>query len=157
MNLYIATKQNQSPKSKVKARILKSQGADLFWRFFYEFSFSRFCFFHHETRRKCRKSGLGFSATSFFQVFVLFIMKKGGNAGNPASFFLRLHVFKLFAILRDKKRDLAGRGYFETNSLALLITSHYFDFDWVPHFPTSSPFGRSYIGMLQIFERHTSN
>ena len=69
INLYIAAKQNQSPKSKVKAKTLKSQGADLFWRFFCDFIFSSFCFFHHEKRRKCRKSGLVFSPTSFFQVF----------------------------------------------------------------------------------------
>ena len=41
----------------------------------------------------------------FFQVFAFFIMKKGGNAGNPASFFLRLHFFKFFREFRRKIKD----------------------------------------------------
>ena len=35
--------------------------------------FQVFVFFHHEKRRKCRKSGLVCSSTSFFQVFAFFI------------------------------------------------------------------------------------
>ena len=44
----------------------------------------------------------------FFQVFAFFIMKKGGNAGNPASFFLRLHFFQVFAFFIMKEGGNAG-------------------------------------------------
>ena len=39
-------------------------------------------------------AGKNIFTTAFFQVFPFFIMKKGGNAGNPASFVLRLRFFK---------------------------------------------------------------
>ena len=55
INLYIAAKQNQSPKAKVNSQGQKSRG----WPFF----------------------GV-FLRLHVFQVLPLFIMKKGGNAGN---------------------------------------------------------------------------
>ena len=48
-------------------------GARLLLRLHFFKFFDVFCLFHHEKRRKCRKSGLVCSSTSFFQVFAFFI------------------------------------------------------------------------------------